>query len=297
MNEKKLIVIEGPTAVGKTGLAIRLAEFLMTEIISADSRQVYKEIKIGTAKPSAEELLRVNHHFINTKSIQEPFDAGTFGREAREVIDTLFETHDWVIMCGGSGLYSKALIEGFDDLPEVPEQIRRNIAEEYAQKGLAWLQQEVATHDPDYFETVDRQNPQRLMRAIEMIRNTGKTFSGFHKKQKRDLPFRIIRIGLELNRKELYQRIDRRMDEMIANGLFDEAEKFFTLRHLNALQTVGYEEVFGFLDGKYDQQEAIRLLKRNSRSDAKRQLTWFRKDKKINWFHPEDWNGILNLIE
>ncbi len=296
MSTKNLIVIVGPTAVGKTGLAIKLAEFYKTEIISADSRQIYKELEIGTAKPSINELLQVKHHFINTKSVEEEYDAGTFGREAREVIDELFKTHDQVLMCGGSGLYIKSVLEGFDELPDVPAAIRIRILEEYGLKGLGWLQEEVASQDPDYFEVVDRQNPQRLMRSLEIIRSTGKAFSGFHKKKKIDLPFRVVKIGLELGRLELYEQIDKRMDSMVEKGLFDEAEKFFTLRHLNALQTVGYLEAFGFFEGIYDREEAIRLMKRNSRRYAKRQLTWFRKDREIRWFHPEDWNGILNFI-
>jgi len=296
MSAKNLIVIVGPTAVGKTGLAIKLAEFYKTEIISADSRQIYKELEIGTAKPSLEELLQVKHHFINTKSVMEEYDAGTFGKETREVIDELFKTHDQVVMCGGSGLYIKSVLEGFDELPGVPAEIRIKIMEEYGLKGLGWLQEEVATQDPDYFEVVDRQNPQRLMRSLEIMRSTGKAFSGFHKKKKTDLPFRVVKIGLELGRLELYKQIDKRMDSMVEKGLFDEAEKFFTLRHLNALQTVGYQEAFGFFEGMYNREEAIRLMKRNSRRYAKRQLTWFRKDKEIRWFHPEDWKGILNFI-
>lgn len=297
MSTKNLIVIVGPTAVGKTGLAIKLAEFYKTEIISADSRQIYKELEIGTAKPSREELLHVKHHFINTKSVEEEYDAGTFGREAREVIDELFKTHDQVVMCGGSGLYIKSVLEGFDDLPDVPAEIRIKIVDEYGRKGLGWLQEEVATQDPDYFEVVDRQNPQRLMRSLEIIRSTGKAFSGFHKKKKIDLPFRVVKIGLELGRLELYERIDKRMDSMVEKGVFDEAEKFFTLRQRNALQTVGYLEAFGFFEGMYDREEAIRLMKRNSRRYAKRQLTWFRKDKEIRWFHPEDWNGTLDHLK
>lgn len=297
MSTKNLIVIVGPTAVGKTGLAIKLAEFYKTEIISADSRQIYKELEIGTAKPSLEELLHVKHHFINTKSVEEEYDAGTFGREAREVIDELFKTHDQVVMCGGSGLYIKSVLEGFDDLPDVPAEIRIKIVDEYGRKGLGWLQEEVATQDPDYFEVVDRQNPQRLMRSLEIIRSTGKAFSGFHKKKKIDLPFRVVKIGLELGRLELYERIDKRMDSMVEKGVFDEAEKFFTLRQRNALQTVGYLEAFGFFEGMYDREEAIRLMKRNSRRYAKRQLTWFRKDKEIRWFHPEDWNGTLDHLK
>ena len=296
MIEKRLIVIVGPTAVGKTPLAIQVAQHFKTEIISADSRQIYKELEIGTAKPRHHELQQVKHHFINNKSIEEEYDAGKFGREAREAIDLLFERHQHVVMCGGSGLYVKAVIEGFDELPEVPLDIRAKIIASYDSKGLAWLQEEVALHDPDYFQVVDRKNPQRLMRALEIINGTGKKFSGFLKKEKTALPFEVVKIGLELDRKELYDRIDTRMDAMIENGLFNEAQKFFKIRQLNSLQTVGYQEAFEFFEGKIDQEEAIVLMKRNSRRYAKRQLTWFKKDKTIRWFHPEDWSGVLSLL-
>ncbi len=297
MGSKNLIVVVGPTAVGKTGLAIRLAEHFKTEIISADSRQIYKELEIGTAKPSKEELARVKHHFINTMAIGEKYDAGTYGQEARIVIDRLFESHDKIIMCGGSGLYIKSVLEGFDDLPEVPAGIREKVIAESEEKGLAWLQQEVAEHDPDYFEVVDRENPQRLMRALEIIRGTGRPFSTYHKKERLNLPFGVVKIGLELDRAQLYERIDQRMGTMIQDGLIEEAEKLFTLRHLNALQTVGYQEVFGFLEGAYNREEAIRLMKRNSRHYAKRQLTWFKRDPEIQWFQPEDWEGIMAMLK
>ncbi len=286
----------GPTAVGKTELAIRMAEHLRTEIISADSRQIYKELEIGTAKPSAAELARVRHHFINTKSITEEYDAGTYAVEAREIIDGLFKNHDSVVMCGGSGLYIKAVLEGFDDLPDVPNATRLQIIAEYDLKGLTWLQEEVSSQDPDYFEVVDRQNPQRLMRALEIIRTTGNTFSGYRRKEKIELPFNVIKIGLELDREKLYGRIDHRMDAMISDGLFEEAEKFFTLRHHNSLQTVGYQEAFGFFEGLYDREEAIRLMKRNSRRYAKRQLTWFKKDSDIKWFAPANYQEIINSV-
>ncbi len=292
-----LIVIVGPTASGKTALALRLASFFSTEIISADSRQVYREMNIGTAKPSDDELAHIPHHFINIKSITEDYDAGTFARDARNVVDELLSKKPYAILCGGSGLYVKALLEGFDELPAVPASIRNEIGDSYKQKGLAWLQEEVRSSDPEYFEIVDRQNPQRLMRALEVIRSSGAPYSQFRKKEKVSLPFDVLKIGLNVPRDVLYSRIDARMDEMIANGLFAEAEKFFTSRHLNALQTVGYQEIFGFMEGAYDREEAIRLLKRNSRNYAKRQMTWFRKDADIHWFAPEDWEAIIDFIK
>ena len=294
--EKRLIVIIGPTAVGKTHLAIRIAQHYKTEIISADSRQIYRELNIGTAKPVTKELQEVKHHFINCRSIQDDYDAGQFGREARTVVDLLFQNHDQVVMCGGSGLYIKSLVEGFDDLPGVSPEIRAKIIAAYDEKGLAWLQEEVAMNDPDYFRVVDKRNPQRLMRALEIINSTGKKFSGFLRKEKITLPFEVVKIGLELDRKELYHRIDQRMDRMIEDGLFEEAERFFELRHLNSLQTVGYQEAFEFFGGVIDREEAIRLMKRNSRHYAKRQLTWFKKDKAIHWFHPDDMDGVLKFL-
>ncbi|MCA6380103.1 MAG: tRNA (adenosine(37)-N6)-dimethylallyltransferase MiaA [Cytophagales bacterium] len=285
---KKLVVLVGPTAVGKTAAAITLAEQWNTEIISADSRQIYREMEIGTAKPSADELSRIKHHFVNFKSIEENYNAGQFGRDAMELINQLFEERDVLILCGGSGLYIKALLEGFDEMPEISEDLRKEIIEKYTQKGLAWLQGEVEKIDPDYFALVDVQNPQRLMRALELNLSSGQPMHILRKKKKIDLPFQVIKIGLELPREELYQRIDLRMDRMIERGLFEEATRFYPQRHLNALQTVGYQEIFGHLEKKYDREEAIRLLKRNSRHYAKRQMTWFKKDQEIRWMRPED---------
>ena len=297
MHNKWLLVIAGPTAVGKTELAIRLAEYYHTEIISADSRQVYRELEKGTAKPDPEELARVPHHFVNIRSVSEDYDANTFGADARRQLESLFRVHDVVVMCGGSGLYIKAALEGFDDFPDVPADTRERVNGEYREKGLTWLQQEVGAADPDYYEVVDRKNPQRLMRALEVIRTTRQPFSNFHREEKLKLPFEVLKIGLERERKELYRRIDMRMDQMVESGLFEEAEKIFPLRDRNALQTVGYREVFEFLEGACEREEAIRLLKRNSRRYAKRQLTWFKKDHEIQWFHPEDWNAILETVK
>lgn len=293
MDRKKLIVLVGPTAVGKTAVAVRLAEEFGTEVVSADSRQVYRELNGGTAKPTAAELSRVRHHFVNTRSMEENYDAATYGREVHEVLDRLFRTLPVVILCGGSGLYVKAVLEGFDNMPDIPPVIREEIALRYKQSGLPWLQERVHREDPDYYDVVDRQNPQRLMRALEVIQHTGKPFSSYRQKKQRTLSFDVAKIGLTLERNVLYDRIDARMDQMISAGLFDEAERLFSKRHLPALQTVGYQEIFGFLEGHYDRTEAERLLKRNSRRYAKRQLTWFQRDKTIQWYSPDDWTGIL----
>lgn len=293
MNRPILLVVVGPTAVGKTALALRLAQHFHTHVVSADSRQVFRELEIGTAKPSLDELALIPHHFINTRSITEDYDAGSYAEDARRVLNDLFRDHERVVLCGGSGLYVRALLEGFDQMPEIPAAIRASISEEYGQRGLAWLQGEVQRADPAYYEVVDSKNPQRLMRALEVIRRTGQPFSKFRRKESVPLPWEVIKIGLTIDREELYRRIDQRMDRMIDLGLFEEATQLFAQRHLPSLQTVGYQEIFGFLEGHYDREEAIRLLKRNSRNYAKRQLTWFRKDKSIHWFSPDDWSGIL----
>jgi tRNA dimethylallyltransferase len=284
---KKLIAIVGPTAVGKTAFSIELAMHLRSEIISADARQIYRELVIGTAKPSPEQLAQVKHHFINIKSIHEAYDAGSYGREALLVINDLFKIHDSLILCGGSGLYVKALLEGFDEMPNVPPEVRESINQEYQTKGLIWLQQEVKRIDPNYFEIVDKKNPHRLIRALELNYFTGKQLAAFRQQRKTEHPFEVVKFGLELPREELFSRIDQRMDAMINQGLFEEAERFYDLKGLNALQTVGYQEIIGFMDGLYDKDEAIRLLKRNSRRYAKRQMTWFKKDKEIKWLNPK----------
>jgi tRNA dimethylallyltransferase len=297
MNSKKLIVLAGPTAVGKTEIALRLADYFQTEIISADSRQIYKELEIGTAKPMLEELSRVRHHFINSHSIDLSYDAGAYGREALALIQALFNEHNTLILCGGSGLYIKAVLEGFDEMPEIPAGIRTQIIAEYEVKGLNWLQKELKEIDPDYFEQVDTNNPHRLIRALELFKASGQKASQLRVKEKRTHDFEIIKIGLELEREQLYKRIDSRMDAMIDRGLFNEAEHFFPKRDLNALQTVGYREIFDYLQGKYDRDEAIRLLKRNTRRYAKRQLTWFKRDTEIHWFRPEQLDDMIGLIE
>ncbi len=295
-SEKKLIVVVGPTAVGKTTLAIQLAKTFQTAIISADSRQIYRELTIGTAKPTAAELAEVKHYFIDTHSISEDYDAARFGDEALAKIYALFELHDVVIVCGGSGLYIKALLEGFDDIPEVPDAVRDQLIEDFEQKGLLWLQNKMRELDPEHFKTIDQKNPMRLMRALEVKIATGQSIATFQKKAVKELPFRVIKIGLEVERAKLYERIDQRMDDMIANGLFEEAQALYPQRDKNALQTVGYQEIFGFIDGQYDRPEAIRLLKRNSRRYAKRQLTWFKRDEQVRWFRPDDIKGILDFI-
>ena len=297
MHRKKLIVLVGPTAVGKTSVAIALARHFGTEIISSDSRQIFRELTIGTAKPSPAELEQVPHHFINKHSIHEPYDAAEYGRDALLLISKLFTQHDRLILCGGSGLYVKAVCEGFDEIPDVPEAIRENLMREYEQHGIKVLQDKMMTLDPEYYQEIDKQNPYRLIRALEVVEGTGKSIRSFQKKNKLEHSFSIVKIGLTLPRDVLYGRIDRRMDEMISLGLFAEAESLYPFKHINALQTVGYQEIFDYIDGKYDREEAVRLLKRNSRRYSKRQLTWFQRDSDIIWMEPHNIDGIIQAIE
>ncbi|WP_290507796.1 tRNA (adenosine(37)-N6)-dimethylallyltransferase MiaA [Algoriphagus sp.] len=292
-----LILIVGPTAVGKTELCLNLAKKFNTDIVSCDSRQFYREMEIGTAKPTPQELAEVPHHLINSISIEDPYDVKQFEEDALKILDKLFREKDVVIMTGGSGLFAKVISEGIDEMPEVDPQFRKQLIQEFEEKGITHLQEELKKADPDYYALVDTQNPQRLMRALEIIRGTGKPFSSFRQQKKVERPFRVLKIGLNRERDELYRRIDARMDLMIDEGLFEEAEKLFEKRHLNALQTVGYQEIFGYLEGNYDREEAIRLLKRNSRRYAKRQLTWFKKDAEIQWFKPGELNQIINWID
>lgn len=294
---KKLIVIVGPTAAGKTALAIQVAKHVHAEIISADSRQIYRELTIGTAKPNEAELREVPHHFIDSHSIADDYDAARFGEEALLKIYSLFERYDDVVVCGGSGLYIKALLEGFDDIPEVPDELRDQLIEEFENKGMLWLQNRMRELDPEHFKKIDQKNPMRLMRALEVKLATGKSISEFQKQTTKELPFKVIRIGVEVERARLYERIDKRMDDMIAQGLFEEAKGLYAYRHKNALQTVGYQEIFGFVDGQYDREEAVRLLKRNSRRYAKRQLTWFKRDEQIRWFKPDDVSSMMEYIQ
>ncbi|WP_130275871.1 tRNA (adenosine(37)-N6)-dimethylallyltransferase MiaA [Cecembia calidifontis] len=290
-------MVVGPTAVGKTSLCIKLAKNFQTEIISSDSRQFYRETQIGTAKPSPEELAEVRHHLIDHKSIFDVYDVKDFEKDALKVIEEIFQTRDVAIMTGGSGLFVDIIAHGMDEIPDIDPQIRTDLIKLYQEFGLEYLQNKLKETDPEYFEEVDLMNPQRLMRAIEVCLGTGKLYSTFRQKKKIERPFHIIKVGLNRDREELYQRIDQRMEEMIAEGLFEEAERLFPYRHLNALQTVGYSEVFGYLEGNYDKEEAIRLLKRNSRRYAKRQLTWFRKDPEITWFHPDQELEIMAFVQ
>lgn len=291
-----LITVAGPTAVGKTELCIKLAQQLETEIISADSRQLYREMHIGTAKPTKEELKMAKHHFIDSHSIHTPYNAGDYEREALQLIGQLFKQKKTLILTGGSGLYINAVIEGMADIPEVGEDVRIKLNQRLADDGLDVLVRELKELDPEYYEEVDLKNPQRVTRALEVCIGTGRKYSELRSQPPAKRNFEVIKIGLNRPRAELYERINERMDIMIGQGLFKEAEQLYPFRQHAALQTVGYKEIFDYMDGKYDREEAVRLLKRNTRRYAKRQLTWFGKDEGIRWFHPDELENIILYV-
>jgi tRNA dimethylallyltransferase len=284
MKTNYLINIVGPTAIGKTSLAIQLANKFNTEIISADSRQFYKEMRIGTAVPSAEELQAAKHHFIQHISIKDNYNVGDFESDAIKKLDELFKNNKIVIMVGGSGLYTKSVLEGLDYFPEVSLEIRQKLNLKLEKEGLDSLQQQLHKLDPDYYKIVDLENPHRVIRALEVCISSGKPYSSFLNQPKKERNFTAINIGLSADREIIYDRINRRVDLMIAEGLLDEAKTLFPKRELNALNTVGYKELFSYLEGKDSLETAVSEIKKNTRRFAKRQLTWFRKDQEINWF-------------
>jgi tRNA dimethylallyltransferase len=293
---KTLIIIAGPTAVGKTDCAVALAQYFDTEVLSADSRQFYRELSIGTAKPTEAEMDGIVHHFINSHSIESLYSAGAFERDALACLDNLFSKKDVAIMVGGSGLYIKALCEGLDELPETPPELRQSLMQRLQTEGLIALQNDLQALDPVYCQTNDLQNSQRVVRALEVCLMMQRPFSSFRQREVAQRPFNIIPIALSRPREQLYARIDARMDMMIAAGLLDEVQSLAAYRHHNALQTVGYKEVFEYLDGQYDYDEMLRLLKRNSRRYAKRQLTWFMHQGNYEWFDAPNMEGILAYV-
>lgn len=297
MKPKTLICIVGPTAIGKTALGIKIAQHLGCQIISADSRQFYQEISIGTAKPSQLELVSVKHHFINSHSITDVVSVGSYEKQALQIIETLFETNNTVVMVGGSGLYIKAVLEGFDELPTVNPEIRSQLNQEFQDFGIGKLQQELQTTDPSYFAKIDIQNPQRIIRALEVIRSTGKAFSSYQTNKKNERDFKVIKIGLNTSREILYQQINQRVDVMMQNGLLDEVKSMQAYQHLNALNTVGYSELFEYLNGKISLETAVEAIKQNTRRFAKRQLTWFKRDEEINWFEPSEVDKVMGVIK
>lgn len=291
-----LIVVAGPTAVGKTKVAIALAKLLGTEIISADSRQIFREMDIGTARPSPQELAEVTHHLIATQSVTEPLSAAAYSDRALKLISELSEKYQHLILCGGSGLYIKAVCEGFDEIPDVDPEVRISLIRGYGSNGLPWLQAQMRELDPEYFATMDQRNPQRLIRALEVKIGTGLSIGSFRDGPKGARPFSTVKVGLERERHLLYEMIDARVDQMIEAGLFEEAGRLYSYRTLNALRTVGYQEIFDYMEGKCNREEAIRLLKQHSRQYAKRQLTWFKRDPGFTWFNPDDLTAIHQFV-
>jgi len=297
-SKKTLITIVGPTAVGKTSLSILIASYFNTEIISCDSRQFYKEMTIGTAVPEKEELAVVPHHFIQNRSVFEDYNVGTYERDALNVLDTLFKKHNTVVMVGGSGLYVKAVLEGLDDFPKIDPSIRLELKHVLETEGIIPLQDQLKKLDVTTYNTIDIENPQRVIRALEMCIGSNLPYSSYTGKLKKKRKFNSIVIGLNGEREKIYERINRRVDLMVEKGLLDEAKKLYPNKELNALQTVGYKELFSFFEEKVTKDEAIQEIKKNTRRFAKRQLTWFNKDASIYWFDFEtDTDNILKKIE
>lgn len=295
--KKNLIVIAGPTAVGKTALSIELAKFYNCPVISADSRQFYKEMSIGTAKPTTEEMQDVPHYFINNISIHDTYNVGQFEREAIEHIESLFKTHEYLILVGGSGLYINAILNGVDEFEEIPLHIREQLIKDYEEKGLSYLQEKLKQLDGVYYNQVDLNNPQRIMRALEVCIHTQKPYSSFRTKEKKQRSFNTINILINTEREALYARINKRVGIMMQNGLTEEVRSLYPYKHLNALNTVGYKELFDFIDGKYSLEEAVNLIKQNSRRYAKRQLTWFNHQGDFETFEPTDIEKIKAYLD
>ncbi|MFI3318125.1 MAG: tRNA (adenosine(37)-N6)-dimethylallyltransferase MiaA [Rikenellaceae bacterium] len=294
---KRLIVVVGPTGSGKSDLSIEIAKALHAPIISTDSRQFYRGLAIGSAQPTAQQLAEAEHHFIACRDITEDFNCGAYEKEALALLDRLFKQSDNVVAVGGSGLYIKALCEGLDELPDCDPELRSALRKRLTSEGLAPLLEELKLLDPTYYEIVDRQNPSRVLRALELCIQSGKPYSSLRGKERAVRDFQIIKVGINMPREQLYDRINRRVEIMVGDGLIDEARAMLPYRKLNALQTVGYRELFDYFDGSISLQEAIELIQRNSRRYAKRQMTWFGRDERIKWFESGDVEPILNYIE
>ncbi|MBP5290276.1 MAG: tRNA (adenosine(37)-N6)-dimethylallyltransferase MiaA [Paludibacteraceae bacterium] len=298
---KTLVVLTGPTGVGKTELSLSLAERLGSPIVNADSRQIYRELPIGTAAPTAAEQARVPHLFVGTKSLTEDYNAGEYEREALAALEELFQTRDKVLMVGGAMLYIDAVCNGLDDIPAVPKDLREQLQRQLETNGLVWLQEQVRQADPKYFAEADTQNPQRLLHALEVSMTSGQPYSAFRSGAKKERPFRVVKIALNRPRDILYSRINARVKQMLEQGLLDEVRAVEPLRHLNALNTVGYKEMFRYLDGEWTLEQAADMIRQNSRHYAKRQLTWFRADPDIHWLEltntPQDLTTIMQIIQ
>ncbi len=292
-----LIVLIGPTGIGKTELCLQLAEHLKTEIISSDSRQIFKELKIGTAAPTEAQLKRVKHHMAGTHSVNDYYNAYQFEQDVLQLLENLFQTHQQVLMTGGSMMYVDAVCKGIDELPTIDPELRQEVMDLYHNEGLEAVRRQLKMLDPVFYDQVDLKNHKRVMHAVEVCLMTGQPYSSLRTNSTRKRPFNILKIGLDMEREELYERINQRVDTMVKDGLFEEAKAFYHLKESNALNTVGYKEIFAHWDGEYDADKAIELIKRNSRRYAKRQLSWFRRDKEINWFHPAQVEEIIKFVD
>ena len=295
--EKTLLVLIGPTGVGKTELSLRLAEHFHTCILSADSRQLYADLLIGTAAPTPEQLARVEHHFVGTLQLTDYYSAAQYETEVMERLDDLFRSRDVVVLTGGSMMYVDAVCKGIDDIPTVDADTRRLMLERYEAEGLERLCDELRLLDPEYYRIVDRKNPKRVIHALEICYMTGRTYTSYRTQAPKERPFRIIKIGLTRDREELYDRINRRVLQMVADGLVDEARRVLPYRHLNSLNTVGYKEIFHYLDGEWTLDFAIEKIQQNSRIYSRKQMTWFKRDAEIRWFHPDREAEIYAYIE
>ena len=293
---KTLIVITGPTAVGKTALCLDIAQHFGIPIINADSRQIYKELKIGTASPTSEQLQLVPHYFVGSLSLTDYYSASLFEQQVLEILSRQFREHDFALMTGGSMMYIDAVCDGIDDIPTVDDQTRETLKQRLKEEGLEALVEQLKELDPEYYAIVDRQNPRRVVHGLEICLMTGKTYTSFRKREKKERPFRIVKIGLNRPREELYDRINQRVDQMMQQGLLEEAKALYPMRQMNALNTVGYKELFDYLDGRWPLEEAVERIKGNTRRYARKQLTWYKKDPQIRWFHPDEKEQIISYI-
>ena len=294
--DKTLIVITGPTAVGKTQLCLDIAKHFDIPIINADSRQIYQELNIGTARPTTEEMQKVKHYFVGMLGLEDYYSASLFEQQVLELLEKLFRDSDYALMVGGSMMYIDAVCDGIDDIPTIDDATRAIMKKRLEEDGLERLCEDLKRLDPEYYEIVDRQNPKRVVHALEICTMTGRTYTSFRKREKKKRPFRTIKIGLNREREELYNRINARVDQMMQHGLLNEATKLYSHRDLNALNTVGYKELFDYLDGRWSLEEAVERIKGNTRRYARKQLTWYKKDPQIKWFHPDQKQDIINYI-
>ena len=297
MNKPSLIVLIGPTGVGKTELSLSIAERYQTDIVSADSRQLYADLKIGTAAPTAEQLARVHHHFVGTLKLTDYYSAAQYEAEVIKKLDELFKEHDVVLLTGGSMMYVDAVCKGIDDIPTVDKETRELMMQRYEEEGLERLCAELKLLDPEYYAQVDLKNPKRVIHALEICYMTGKTYTSFRTQSKKERPFNIIKIGLKRDREELYERINKRVDIMMQEGLLAEVQSVYKYKELNSLNTVGYKELFNYLDGEWDLQFAVDKIKQNSRIYSRKQMTWFKRDEEITWFHPDQQKEIFQHID